>query len=59
LAANSPLGAAVVAAFPTSLYIMRKYFGLGKDKFTKYVILYALSVAHYIYLKNVLIAVVL
>ena len=35
-AVDLPLVTAAVTTFPKSLYKMRKYFGLGKDKFTKY-----------------------
>ena len=38
LAVHSPAVAAVVAAFPSSLYLMKKLFGIGTDKFEKYVI---------------------
>jgi len=38
LAVHSPAVASVVAAFPSSLYLMKKMFGIGTDKFEKYVI---------------------
>ena len=38
LAVHSPAVGAVVAAFPSSLYLMKKLFGIGTDKFQKYVI---------------------
>ena len=38
LAVHSPAVASVVAAFPSSLYLMKKMFAIGTDKFEKYVI---------------------
>lgn len=38
LAVHSPAVASVLAAFPSSLYLMKKMFGIGVDKFEKYVI---------------------
>jgi len=38
LAPNSPAVAALVAIFPTSLYLLKKYFGMCEDKFEKYVV---------------------
>ena len=38
LAVNSPIVAAFATGFPASLYMMKKVFDFGKDKFEKYVI---------------------
>ena len=38
LAVSSPVVAAFATGFPASLYVMKKMFDFGKDKFEKYVI---------------------